>query len=88
MDWHRVLPAIRATLSPRGRLAIVLDRRLDTVPWWSALQPLIPLYSTNRDFQPYDLLEELATRQLFHPEGRATATPVRFSQSVEDYIES
>jgi SAM-dependent methyltransferase len=87
MDWYRVLPAIRASFSPRGRLA-VLDRRLDTVPWWNALQPLIPRYSTNRDFQPYDLLDELAQRQLFHPEGRATTTPVLFGQSVDDYIES
>jgi SAM-dependent methyltransferase len=87
MDWQRVFPAIRAVLAPRGSLA-VLDRRLDTVPWWRALQPLIPRYSTNRDFQPYDLREELARRQLFHPEGRATTTPVLFSQSVEDYIES
>jgi SAM-dependent methyltransferase len=88
MDWQRVLPAIRASLSPRGRLAIVLGRRLDTVPWWHTLQPLIPLYSTNRDFQPYDLLDELARRQLFHPEGRTTTTPVLFSQSVDDYVES
>ena len=87
MDWYRVLPAIRAALSPHGRL-VVLDRLLDTVPWWSALQPLIPRYSTNRDFQPYDLLDELARRQLFQPEGRATTTPVRFSQSVEAYRES
>jgi SAM-dependent methyltransferase len=87
MDWHRVLPAIRAALAPRGRLA-VLGRRPDTVPWWRALRPLIPLYSTNRDFQPYDLLEELARRQLFHPEGRATTTPVLFGQSIEDYVES
>jgi SAM-dependent methyltransferase len=87
MDWQRVLPAIRGCLTPQGKLA-VLDRRLDTVPWWSALQPLIPLYSTNRDFQPYDLLEELARRQLFHLEGRATTTPVLFSQSIDDYIES
>lgn len=87
MDWHRVLPAIRAALSPRGRLA-VLDRRFDPVPWWRALQPLIPLYSTNQDFQPYDLLKELARRQLFHPEGCATTPPVLFSQAVDDYIES
>jgi SAM-dependent methyltransferase len=87
MDWYRVLPAIRAALAPRGRL-VVLDRRLDTVPWWRALRPLIPQYSTNRDFQPYDLLDELARRRLFSPEGRATTTPELFSQSVEDYIAS
>jgi len=88
MDWYRVLPAIRAALSPHGRLAIILARRLDTVPWWRVLKPLIPLYSTNRDFQPYDLLAELAQRQLFYPDGHATTTPVWFSQSVDNYIES
>src|SRR5919109_3343549 len=87
MDWSRVLPAIRAALAPRGSL-VVLDRRLDTVPWWRALRPLIPRYSTNRDFQPYDLLDELVGRQLFSPAGRATTTPVLFSQSMGDYIES
>jgi SAM-dependent methyltransferase len=88
MDWQCVLPAVRAALSPNGRLALILGRRLDTVPWWGALHPLIPLYSTNRDFKPYDLLEELARRHLFHPEGCTTTTPVPFSQSVDAYIES
>jgi SAM-dependent methyltransferase len=88
MDWQRVLAAVRMCLSPRGRLAIILDRRPDTVPWWSALQPLIPVYSTNRDFKPYDLLEELTTRQLFHLEARVTTTPVPFSQPVDRYIDS
>jgi hypothetical protein len=87
MDWDRVLPAIRVALAPHGSL-VLLDRRLDTVPWWTALRPLIPRYSTNSDFQPYDLREELARRQLFHPVGRATTTPVLFNQSVDDYIES
>lgn len=88
MDWQRVLPVVRASLSPSGRLAIILGRRLDTVPWWGALHLLIPLYSTNREFKPYDLLEELARRHLFHPEGRTTTTPVPFHQSVDAYIES
>jgi len=74
MEWDRVLPAIRVALAPHGSL-VVLDRRLDTVPWWTALRPLIPRYSTNSDFQPYDLLDELARRQLFHPAGRTTTTP-------------
>ena len=87
MDWDRVLPAIRVALAPHGSL-VLLDRRLDTVPWWTALRPLIPRYSTNSDFQPYDLLDELARRQLFHPDGRTTTTPVLFSQTVEDYVES
>jgi SAM-dependent methyltransferase len=87
MDWDRVLPAVRVALAPHGSL-VLLDRRLDTVPWWTALRPLIPRYSTNSDFQPYDLLDELARRQLFHPDGRTTTTPVLFSQTVEDYVES
>jgi SAM-dependent methyltransferase len=87
MDWFSVLPAIGVSLAPQGRLAVI-ERRLDTAPWWKALQPLIPLYSTNRDFPPYDLLEELAQRRLFRPEGHATTAPVLLSQAVDDYIES
>src|SRR5262249_23056593 len=57
MDWARVVPAIGAALAPGGRLAVVVRRRFDRVPWWAALLPVIQRFSTNREFRPYDLLD-------------------------------
>jgi SAM-dependent methyltransferase len=88
MAWERVLPAVHAALSPRGKLAIILGRRAVAVPWDEVLQPLVPVYSTNQDYQTYDLLTELAVRRLFHLEGHLTTPSVPFRQSVAAYIES
>ncbi len=88
MEWDIVLPRIRDSLTPQGRLAIVLGRGWRNVPWSEELGPLITHYSTNRDYQRYDLLQELALRNLFFPEQRLETRPIPFAQSVDDYIES
>jgi len=88
MDWQRVIPKIRGALAPEGQFAIIRERRLLGVPWEDELRSLIPRHSTNRDYRPYDLLHELALRDLFVPEQVITTAPVPFAQSVADYIES
>lgn len=87
MEWSVVLPRLRAALASGARLAIV-ERGEEESPWSAALLALIVRYSTNRDFQPYDVVEELTSRGLFAVEGRTTVEPESFSQSVADYIES
>jgi hypothetical protein len=49
---------------------------------------LIAQYSTNREYEAYDLLTELTARKLFVPEQRVQTQPSRFVQPREDYIES
>jgi SAM-dependent methyltransferase len=88
MDWHVVLPKIARALSGNGRLAIVRGRRFLDVPWDHELYDLINTFSTNHDYRPYDLLQELGERDLFLPEGSITTSPVPFTQPVDDYIES
>lgn len=88
MEWDVIFPKIRRALSPNGRLAIVFGRELGPMPWYSELGPLFARYSTNRDFQPFDLIEELTLRNLFVLEGRLQTTPVRWSQPLADYLES
>jgi hypothetical protein len=85
-DWALALPAIARALSPGARL-VLLDRA-EQVPWESELGALVARHSTNRDYVPYDLVEELTRRGLFVEEGRRTTAPVRYTQTVEDYIES
>lgn len=87
MDWAAVFPRFRAALAPAGYLAIV-SRGSPDLPWWDDLLRTIQRYSTNKEFQPYDLLVELDARSLFRVEGRRRTAPVPFRQSVDAYVES
>ena len=88
MDWDRVLPGIAGALAPGAVLAIVEGRVVMDVPWAAALEDLFPRYSTNRDYRPYDLVVELAERDLFREAGRRRTAAVAFAQSLDDYVES
>src|SRR6266545_4408361 len=87
MDWHVVLPRLGGVLSDGGVLAIFNDDALP-VPWGDELGRLIPLYSTNQDFEPYDLVQELVTRELFEVRGSQTTSPISFRQRIDDYVDS
>ncbi|MBA2283860.1 MAG: class I SAM-dependent methyltransferase [Ktedonobacteraceae bacterium] len=87
MDWNRVLPRFHEVLTAGGSLAIVGHDAL-SVPWFEALREIIPRYSTNKDFQDYDMVGALERHGLFHKAGEQETAPVPFVQSVDDYIES
>lgn len=88
MEWAVVLPRIGRALSPRGRLALVLGRGFTQEPWREGLDALIRAYSTNRDYAPYNLVDELTSRGLFTPDGGVRTAPVPFMQSVAAYVAS
>ena len=88
MDWYTVLPRIHQSLSSQGRLVIVLGRGFRNEPWAFLTSRLIAQYSTNREYETYDLVEELTKRNLFVPEQRVQTQPISFTQTLEDYIES
>lgn len=87
MDWGVVLPRLRDALTPRGVLAIVADREAPN-PWDAGVRALIGRRSTNRDFRPYDLVDELEQRGLFRPLGWHETAPMCFEQPLVDYVES
>ena len=64
MEWAVVLPRFAEVLAPGGVLAII-GRETAPGPWSAALSDVINRYSTNREYQPYDLTEELTSRGLF-----------------------
>ena len=86
MDWEVVFPSIRQALSPHGRLVVIARGRNAS---WDAdtLGGIVPRYSTNTDFAPYDVVGELEKHKLLCVEGRLTTQPVSVSQSTDDYIE-
>ncbi|MGC4083198.1 MAG: class I SAM-dependent methyltransferase [Vicinamibacterales bacterium] len=88
MDWSVVFDWLPGALVDGGVLALVSGRELGGVPWRADLAALIPRFSTNTVFTPYDLVDELTTRRLFEERGRLTTTAVPFAQPIEVYVES
>lgn len=87
MDWDVVIPRFHGALAP-GAVLATLDAETAPVPWADALGRLITRYSTNREFRPYDLLDELTARRLFVPLGARRVPPHALNQSVAAYVES
>ena len=87
MDWKRVMPRFASLLSTRGYLAIVgIDQASN--PWDAELGGLFPRFSTNKDYRPYDLLEELTSRGLFERRGEYQTEYHTIVQPIEHYVES
>ena len=86
MDWHTVLPRMAESLSPRGYLAIVGGHKI-AAPWDDDLNSIIPTYSTNRDFAPYDLIGELERRKLYSVRKRVRTAPRQHHMGVDRYVE-
>lgn len=86
-DWEVSLPRIASVLAPGAVLAL-LDREIGAPPWQDALTALVAHHSTNQEFQPYVLVDELTSRNLFVEAGRMTTESAPFFQSCADYVES
>ncbi len=86
MDWEVALPRFADALTSNGCLAIAGMDEADE-PWTPAIREIIPRYSTNPDFQAFDLIGELEQRDLFEKRGEYTTGPLPLVRSVFDFIE-
>jgi ubiquinone/menaquinone biosynthesis C-methylase UbiE len=87
MEWEIVFPLFQRILTPHGYLAIV-ERETEVHPWSDALGKLIQQFSTNREYRPYNLIEELEQRSLFQQHGVIRTHPIPFTQTGEEYLQS
>jgi SAM-dependent methyltransferase len=87
MDWDIVLPRFKDLLLPDGYLAIIDDSYLPT-PWEEELKGILKTYSTNQDYKPYNLINELEGRNLYIKTGEKITEPEVFKQPLNEYIES
>ena len=88
MDWYIVLPKMRQSLLENAQLAIVTGCQVHGAnPWWKKLSEIIPRYSTNQDFEWYDLVEELESRSLFRVVGRHKTATSSYQIPIRDYVE-
>jgi ubiquinone/menaquinone biosynthesis C-methylase UbiE len=87
MEWDVVMSLFQRVLTPRGYLAIV-GRSTAPNPWNEALSRLIQQFTTNREYSPYNTVEELEQRHLFQKFGTFYTQPTPFVQSGEEYLQS
>lgn len=85
-DWAVVFPRFAEVLLPGGRLAMI-GRNWESAAERERLHPIINRHSTNRDFRPYNILDELAERNLFAPEGQDRIGPEPWRPTIDEYIE-
>ncbi len=84
LDWDRAFPRLRAWAP---RLALIF-RDHEPTEWFDELREIVPRYSTNTEFIAYDLIEELAARDLFHVEGEERTDMIDFEQPLDAFIDS
>lgn len=87
MDWDRALPRFHDVLTPDGYLTI-LHNHPEPPPWQEELKKIAQRFSTNPEYQPIDLLQEIESRGLFQKLGEREAAPLAFRQTLGDYVES
>lgn len=88
MGWNVVFPKLEEVLTTDGYLVIINGDRPVGAPWHDAELSLIRKYSTNKHYEQIDLVQELANRGHIHLIGDKRTTPVSFSQSLTDYVQS
>ena len=85
--WDVALPLFAELLLPDGYL-VIIGRKFARTAWSEELFQLIAQFSTNQDYQPYDLIDELEKRGLFHKQEEKSLQPVTFSQTIPDFLEA
>jgi SAM-dependent methyltransferase len=87
LDWEKVFPLFHDLLHSDGYVVIIGRRELPTA-WHVELGKLIVEFSVIKDFEQYDLIDELEKRYVFQVVGRETTAPVVATQSIDDYVAS
>ncbi len=88
MEWDVVFLRFKEVLTTDGYLVIIDEDRPIEAPWHDAELSLIHKYSTNRHHENIDLIQELVDRGHLHLIGDKRTAPMRFSQSLTDYVQS
>ena len=88
MEWSVVFPRFKEVLTTDGYLVIIDGDCPVGAPWQEAELSLIHKYSTNKHHERIDLIQELMNRGHLQLIGDKKTTPVSFSQSLTDYVQS
>jgi SAM-dependent methyltransferase len=87
MDLDVVTSRFAQVLSPNGSLAII-ERNWDTdPPVWQRVLPIIERFSPVQNYQPFNLVEHLAGRELFQVQGQRRLGPDPWRPTIDEYLE-
>jgi SAM-dependent methyltransferase len=87
MDWDVVMPRFAAALSEHGMLAIA-SRNWELIPaLHDRMVPLYKRYTHSRDYQPFNTVEELQARGLFHKEGERAFARGPWQPTIDEYMQ-
>lgn len=98
MDWDVVMPRLRTALSPNGHLALISPVEVPA-PWTGEMMRLRDRFTTDavtvgapllgiNGLGNAPLITELTRRGRFAQHGAYHTDPMRFTQSVDDYVAS
>lgn len=88
MEWSLVLPRLAQVVSAKGVLAIVFEHSGPAGPNLEELTELVRKFSTNQDYQAFDLAEELQQLGFFILDGEEWTETDVFRQPIADYVGS
>jgi len=87
MDLDLVMSRFAQVLTPNGTLAVI-DRNWDTdASVWQRILPIIERYSPVQNYQPFNLIEHLAGRELFEVDGQQRFGPEPWRPTIDEYLE-
>ena len=93
MDYRVLLPKLARALAPGGALAVLSipgsaalggDQHADA--WDPELTAIIARYSTDPDYEPFDMITAWESAGVFRLAGHRTTSPVAVEQPIEDFI--
>lgn len=88
MDWPTLFGNMRKWLKPNNFFCVV-GRSYDPKEWWTEdFQSIISMYTTNKEFRSYNIIEELKKSGFVEIVGNIETKPISFKQSVDDLIEA
>ncbi len=86
-DWRVALPRVASALAARAELALI-ERAEAPTPWDKEMRALVPRYSTNHDFAPFDLIAALERDGVFEVTERWSSESQPFAQPIGEYLET
>jgi ubiquinone/menaquinone biosynthesis C-methylase UbiE len=85
VDCDTAFARFSEILTSNGYVAIVRVEEDDLLPWKDELEKIMKKYSTYQCV-PYDMIPDWEQRKLFRKCGEKKTGPVRFIQTIEDYV--
>lgn len=87
MQWDQTFDRLARVITPRAQLAIIEHGPRD-LPWEDEMLTVIKRHSRSPGYDPgFSMVEALQEQGLFEVTDSADSSPMRFRQSIGDYVE-